>query len=111
MTIVTIGWAIAGIGFSSLLFVVVSGYKNKIQDDIKEYKLITSSGCAAPHKSEQQNSIYREGKIIANTAMDSDQSEEHSRQSLNYWNTSTTDTPMLWISTLRNSLTMYRRTN
>lgn len=66
MMIVTIGWAIAGIGFSSLLFVVVSGYKNKIQDDIKEYKLITSSGFAAPHKSEQQNSIYREGKIIAN---------------------------------------------
>lgn len=68
--IITIGWVTTGIGILMAAAFILFGYKRKIFDDIKELKLITTSGFAAPHMaSKQAGNIYREGQIQENVVL------------------------------------------
>ena len=58
------GWALIAVGFITTLLVIITAYKSGLPNEIKELKMIKSSGFASEHSTEvKRGNIYREKGI------------------------------------------------
>lgn len=57
------GWILIAAGLTLTIIFTVTAYKGKLPNEIKELKMIQSSGYTSEHNPQHRNTIYRERKV------------------------------------------------